>query len=75
MTIRNITFAFLLLLLCPSTLFSQNDGNSQPRGSKENLKKGLARIKNYLDESPGKGIDESTKEPSFLKTLFTKDRL
>ncbi len=57
MTIRNITFAFLLLVLCPSTLFSQNDGSSQSRGSKGNLKKGLARIKNYLDESPGKGID------------------
>lgn len=57
MTTRTITFVVLLLVLCPTTLFSQNDENSQSKGANAKHKKGLKWLKNYLDESPAKGID------------------
>ena len=55
MTTRTITFVVLLLVLCPTTLFSQNDENSQSKVANAKHKKGLKWLKNYLDESPAKG--------------------
>ncbi len=55
MTTRTITFVVLLLVLCPTTLFSQNDENSQSKGANAKHMKGLKWLKNYLDESPAKG--------------------